>query len=250
MRSGGRVLADLEQHLHHFRVGAAVQRAFQRADAGDDRRVHVGQRRRRDARGKRRGVQLVIGVQRQRDVHRAHGRRARAAGPSACRGSWPRAPSPDRAATGLPPCCMRPHVATRLAICAVSRTDLRYDACGELSLASAIVVAERRGQRPQRVHAVGRRQHLHQPDDRFGQRPCGGELRLQIAELGAVRQPAVPQQVAGFLEGREPREIVDVVPAIREHAAIAVEKQMADDVATTSSRPALAWRSVDTADLT
>ena len=74
----------------------------------------------------------------------------------------------------------------------------------------------------------------------------GGELRLQIAELGAARQPAVPQQVADLLEGREPRQVVDVVAAIREHAAIAVEKQMAEDVATTSSRPALAFTSVDT----
>jgi hypothetical protein len=47
---------------------------------------------------------------------------------------------------------------------------------------------------------------------------------LEIAELGAIRQAAVPQQVAGFLEGRIAREIVDVVSAIREHAAIAVEK--------------------------
>jgi hypothetical protein len=34
----------------------------------------------------------------------------------------------------------------------------------------------------------------------------------------------VPQQVAGLLEGRIAREIVDVVSAIREHAAIAVEE--------------------------
>ena len=32
---GGRVLADLEQHLHDVLVRAAVQRALQRADAGD-----------------------------------------------------------------------------------------------------------------------------------------------------------------------------------------------------------------------
>jgi hypothetical protein len=48
----------------------------------------------------------------------------------------------------------------------------------------------------------------------------------------------VPQQVAGFLEGRIAREIVDVVSAIREHAAIAVEKTDArrgrDDVFETA----------------
>ena len=74
MRSGGASCPDLEQHLHHFGVGAAVQRPFQRADAGHDRRVHVGERRRGDARGKRRGVELVIRMQRERDVHRPHRR--------------------------------------------------------------------------------------------------------------------------------------------------------------------------------
>ena len=58
----------------------------------------------------------------------------------------------------------------------------------------------------------------------FGQRPRRGQLRLQIAELGAVRQAAVPQQVARLLERRVAREVVDVVAAIREHAAIAVEE--------------------------
>ena len=52
---------------------------------------------------------------------------------------------------------------------------------------------------------------------------AGDQLRLQVAELGARRQPAVPQQVADFFERRVPREIVDVVAAVREHAAIAVE---------------------------
>ena len=56
-----------------------------------------------------------------------------------------------------------------------------------------------------------------------GQRPRGDQLRLQIAELGARRQPAVPQQVADLFEGRVPREIVDVVAAVGQHAAIAVE---------------------------
>ena len=71
MRSRRRFRADLDQQPHHFGVGAAVQRALQRADRADGRRVDVGQRRGRDARGERRGVQLVIGVQRQRDVEGA-----------------------------------------------------------------------------------------------------------------------------------------------------------------------------------
>ena len=58
----------------------------------------------------------------------------------------------------------------------------------------------------------------------FRQRARRGQLRLQVAKLGAIRQPAVPQQVAGLLERRVARQVVDVVSAIREHAAIAVEE--------------------------
>ncbi len=60
-------------------------------------------------------------------------------------------------------------------------------------------------------------------NDRLGQRPAGDQLRLQIAELGARRQPAMPEQEADFFERRVTGEIVDVVAAVREHAAIAVE---------------------------
>ena len=133
---------NLDQHLHDFSVGAAVQRTFQRADAGDDGGVNVGERGRGDTRGKRRGVELVIRVQRERDVHRADRDRA-----------WPLARQHvektrrvahcrirlhDAAA-----CCMRPQVATRLAICAVSRTDFRYDACWRVVARIRIVVTER-----------------------------------------------------------------------------------------------------------
>jgi hypothetical protein len=69
--------ADLDQQLHHVGVGAAVQRTLQRADRADDRRIEIGQCRRGDARGERRRVQLVIGVQRQRDVEGARRQRAR-----------------------------------------------------------------------------------------------------------------------------------------------------------------------------
>ena len=65
-----------------------------------------------------------------------------------------------------------------------------------------IVVAERRGERAKRVHAVHRRQRSHQAEDRLRQRPRRGQLRLQVAELGARGQAAVPQQVADLLEGR------------------------------------------------
>jgi hypothetical protein len=61
----------------HFRVGAAVQRPFQRTDRRDDRGVDIGERSRSDARRKRRGIELVVGVQRERDVEGANRRRIR-----------------------------------------------------------------------------------------------------------------------------------------------------------------------------
>ena len=214
-----------------------MQRTLQRADAGDDRRVDIGERRGGDAGRKGGGVELVIGMQRQRDIHRADLGRVRTAAEQhveEVRRMTHRRIRRDRSAALL-------HAAPR-------RDDAR-DLPGEpngfaigrrqrIVVRVGIVMAERGGQRPQRVHAVGGRQHLHQPQDRLGQRPRGGELRLQIAELGAIRQPAVPQQVAGLFKGRVAREVVNVVAAIRQHAAIAVEKTNArrgrDDVFETA----------------
>ena len=73
MRSPVGGLAEIEQHLHHLGVGAAVQRPLERADRRDHRRVDVGERGGGHAPGEGRRVQLVIGVQRQRDVERLHG---------------------------------------------------------------------------------------------------------------------------------------------------------------------------------
>ncbi len=67
------------------------------------------------------------------------------------------------------------------------------------------------------------RQCPHQADDRLGQLTSSYELRLQIAELRARRQPPVPEEEADFLERRVSREVVNVIAAISEHAAIAVE---------------------------
>ena len=192
---GRGVLADLEQHLHHLGVGAAVQRPLQRADAGDDRRVDVGEGGGGDARGEGRGVQLVVGVQHQRDVHRPHrGRVGTLAGEHVeeVGGVAERRVGGDRAAAGLQPAPGR-HQARHLA---GEPHRLAVRRPRRVVVGIGIVVRQRRGQRAQRVHAVHRRQHLHQPQHRLGQRPRRRQLRLQIAELGLHRQAAVPQQVA------------------------------------------------------
>ena len=121
-----------------------------------------------------------------------------------------------------------------LAICAVRRTALRYCACGELSLTSGSYcpsadVSVRSMSMPSDAGSC-----FISRSDRLGQRPRRRELRLQVAELGAVRQPPVPEQVADLLEGRPLREVVDVVAVVRKNAAIAVQvtdgRRRGDDV--------------------
>ena len=120
--------------------------------ARDDRRVDVGERGRRDARGERRRVQLVIGVQDQRDVERA---RRQAARPLAgqhveeIRRVAEHRIRLDRPAAALHPAHRRDE-----------RADLRGqpDGLAVVGLRRVvggvgIVVAERGRQRPQRVHA-------------------------------------------------------------------------------------------------
>ena len=77
---GGRALrrSPLLEELHRRRVRAAVQRAAERGDRRDDRGGQVGARARDDARGERRRVHLVLGVQDHRDVEDARGALARA----------------------------------------------------------------------------------------------------------------------------------------------------------------------------
>ena len=86
-----------------------------------------------------------------------------------------------------------------------------------------IVVGEHGHAGAHRVHEVARRQRPKQPDDGLREGAVPGQLGLQVAELGPGRQPAAPQQVAHLLEGGVPRQIVDVVSVVREHATLTVE---------------------------
>ena len=61
--------AEAFDHFHRRFVGAAMQRAAQRADRCSDARIQVRQGRGADACGKGRGVELVLGIEDQRHVH-------------------------------------------------------------------------------------------------------------------------------------------------------------------------------------
>ena len=219
---GTRVLADLDEQPHHVGIRAAVQRPLERADRSDDGRVDVGEGRGGDARREGRRVQLVVGVQHERDVERTRRERARPRPRQhveKVRRVSERRVGLDRSATRLQPpvggdqareLCRQPH---GLAIIGLRRIVGGF----------RIEVPEDRRQRAQRVHAVGGRKLLHEAQDRLAERTGGGKLRLQVPELGAIRQPPVPQEVTDLLERRALRQIVNVVPVVRQHATIAVE---------------------------
>ena len=70
---GGRPrrIADLAQHRQDVLVGAPVLGTLERRDRRHDRRVQIRQRGHGDAERERRGVELVIGVQRQHEIEHA-----------------------------------------------------------------------------------------------------------------------------------------------------------------------------------
>ena len=150
---GRRVLADLDEQPHHIGIRAAVERSLERADGADDGRVEVGEGRGRDARGERRRVQLVVGVQHQRDVEGARRERARPR-PGQHVEKVRRVPERrirlDGTAAGLQPAVGRDQARQlrgqthRLAVVRLRRVVGRV----------RVEVAEDRSQRPQRVHAV------------------------------------------------------------------------------------------------
>src|SRR5688572_3881976 len=83
---------------------------------------------------------------------------------------------------------------------------------------------ERRDDRAQRIHPVHWREAAHQTDDRLRERSRGGELRLEVPELCPRRQTTMPQEVTDLLERGIAGEVVDVVPAVRKDAFVAVNE--------------------------
>jgi len=78
---------------------------------------------------------------------------------------------------------------------------------------------------PERLNEVGR--DLARRDERQG----------GLVELRRVRQLAVPEQVADFLEARPARQVFDVVAAVGQAAVSAVEIAELVSAATTPSSP-------------
>ena len=216
------VLADRQQHPHHLGVGSAVQRALEGADPGHHGRVHVAERGRGDPRGEGRCVQLVVRVQDERDVERPRRERRRTVPgeqQQEVRRVTERRIGIERAAAGVQPAPRRHQAADlrgqphRLPAGGGRRRVVRL----------GIRVREGRHQRAQRVHGAGGRQAAQQPQRRFRQPAGRGEVRPQVAQLRARRESAAPEQVAHLLETGLPRQIVDVVAGVGQHAPRAVD---------------------------
>ena len=191
-------LLDLERDF----VGAAVLRAAQRADRAGDRRVHVGARAGDHARGERRRVELVLGVEDERRVHRMHPLARRAAPDAAGAGSGRRSNRPRS----------RPRCACRRGC---SDTSTPASSRGSRSAGRRCRARRRRCDRPSPAarSRAPKRRCASRPSDGWPPAaarapPCTAagnaaqprQLRLVGRELGVIRQLAVDQQVRDLLE--------------------------------------------------
>ncbi len=76
----------------------------------------------------------------------------------------------------------------------------------------------------QNVHRVTGRDEADDLNDGFGQGASRSQASPEGLELALIRQPAVQQEVAHFLEAAVEGEIVDGVTAVEEDALLAVDE--------------------------
>ena len=202
-------------HLEGDLVRTTVLRAAQRTNRAGDARVHVRAGPGDDTRRERRGVELVLGVQVQRDVHRLD---------PALRGrpamqQVQEVPA-DRLVVGLD---VDPHARVAVVVpVGEHRAEARHQAVGDVPGAGEVVVfllgqraAEHRDAGAQHVHRMARGgQRLERGADRNRQAAQALQLDLVARELSLARQLAVHQKVGHFLEFAGLGEIEDVVTPV------------------------------------
>ena len=208
---------ELFDQGHRRFVGAAMQRAAQRTDGAGDAGMHVGEGGRADPGGEGGSVELVLGVENERDVHHAPEQIARR---GALQGGE------EVAGDGV---FVRfqfgPHPLVAVAVPVVD--DGRQGAeqtVGHalliLEIALGLQIAEHRAAGAHHVHRMRRGGNaLQHVEHRLGQAAQPLELGAVGVERLGVRQFAVEDEMRDFLEGGVRRQIGDVVAPVREPGA-------------------------------
>ena len=208
---------DLLEHLHRPVGRAAVERPLQRAEGRGHRGVEVRVRRRGHPRDERRRVQPVLGLEDEARVQ--HRRRARV---------LLLGPGHLGEVLGVPERRVRRDRLLALPPADVAREDrrhLRHEAQRLRVLGLGRVVALRRVLEARRAH--DRAEHIHRrgvlarllqdvPQERR-ERPLLRELGLEVAQLPAVGEVAVQEEVGDLLVlGLGLQDVVDRVAAVGE----------------------------------
>ncbi len=200
-----------------------MQRAFERADGAGDGGVHVGHGAGDDAGGKGGGVELMVGMEDERDVQGAGGG-----------GDGLFAVEHPEEIGGVGERGIGLDDVLALAD-AIEGSDQHGHLRGQREgLADVgvvidggfggIVEAERGDGGAQRLHG-----RAFFGKERRRSRICGGmlagrgELFGELGELVAAGKMAVPQQIGGLLEGGLVREFVNIDAAVGEHAGISID---------------------------
>ncbi len=221
-----RIAADLPDRLqaaHDLLVRAAVQRPGQRAQGGDDGRVHVGERGGADARGEGRRVHRVVGVQHQACVEDLSG----PVGWSAARKLEQEVGGDAKAGIGFRQLAAEPG--------GVVGGDQHWLLRGQprgLALVSRrlvgggvrIIGAAERHQAPQRLHGplvAGDASQVVGHES--AELPASGEFGPVAVQLAAVRGLAALEQERDFLEAGAAGEVVNVVATVEQQPRAAVD---------------------------
>ncbi len=216
-------VARIEQHADDFFVGAAVQRSFQRSDAGRDGGVNIGQRGCHYARREGGRVQLMIGVEDQGDIeHVLHhvirlfaGKRV-----EEIRGESELGVALDQ----------------RLASAqAIERGDdgggLRHQARGFLLVgfhrivASLGIVQAQHGYRgAQDVHGRGFGTLPKKFDDFLGNRAVANQARLERIEFRLLGKATVPEEINDLFKSGVVGQGMNVITLIAEDSTVPIDE--------------------------
>jgi len=220
---GARGIADLLRHPHHVLRRAAVRGTGKRSDGCGDRRVQIRLGAGDHARGERRSVRAVLGVQDHVHVHEARRFRSRALSLQHV-----------QEVGGMAQSRIRRHRRAAVADVIVRSDDHRHLRREPETLAQrgrgrvvghlGVEGRERRDRGAQHVHRMGTCERADDVVRGGRQRARGLQLRVERFELGACRQLAVEEQVAGFLERRALGQVVDRIAAIEEFTGAAVDE--------------------------